>query len=85
METIKPGNIFRKLSFYLADWNTLNDEYPKIDWNSYLTDDLQVDEMLSSFLKLVSCICVKHIPFKKSKRHKSQKENEELNLGGRLN
>ena len=73
METIEPDNIFGTLNFYLADWDTLYDEFSKIDWNSYLTDDLQVDEMFSKFLKLVSDNCVKHIPFKKSIKVKARK------------
>ena len=59
METIEPNNIFKTLNFYLADWDTPNEAFSKIDWNSHLTLDLQVDKMFSNFLKLVSDILCK--------------------------
>ena len=50
------NNIFKRLNFYQADWDALNQKLSSIDWNTLL-DHLSIDEMYTQFLNVISDTC----------------------------
>ena len=59
------NNIFKRLNFYQADWDALNQKLSSIDWNT------------TQFLNVISDTCQQFVPLKKGKSSRKSKSEHE--------
>ena len=80
------NNIFKRLNFYKADWDALNQKLSSIDWNTLL-DHLSIEEMYTQFLNVISDTCQQFVSLKKVRvpENLNLNVNVEQNFAEKLN